>query len=660
MRENAVMEPAIRIESREQLLYLLAEAAEIEHNLMCCYLFAAFSLKSNTEEDVSETELSAIRRWRQAVIAVAIEEMAHLSLVANITTALGGAAHFSRPNFPVGTGLYPSGVVVKLAPFDRATLQHFIYLERPEGFDVPDGEGFSAARQYVRETVTGKCMPSAQDYLTVGHLYRALAEGLRGMVQRYGEESTFIGDPSAQIGPDIASLPGLTAVHDLQTALKAVDTIVEQGEGARSASSDSHYGRFLAIANEYDALVARRSNFVPHRPVGSNPVMRRPPEPTGKLFVDASDAAKLLDFGNAQYGLMLRCLAQAFGRPGAAEPKRIFIDAAIELMYSLVPIAEHLTRTAASPLHPGLTAGLSFAMLRDIARLPDGRSEWSMLSERIGEIAHAAESLSSSAPLIDAADRLKALRAKFERQARRLQAHEANATQPVVSGTEVHERPHGASDGRVENGIEIASGHLLTIKFEAKRCIHSRFCVLGQPSVYKANVQGPWIDPDAATIEDNIGVAHSCPSGAITYDRKDGGPEESAPNVNLLTLRENGPYALRAPLMIDGEFAGFRATLCRCGASKNKPFCDASHYEIGFSATGEPAMGTFEALGMCDGEVEITLYHNGRLALAGNLEIFSGTSRTIVKTMSRGLCRCGHSANMPYCNGTLARIGFTT
>ena len=283
-----------------------------------------------------------------------------------------------------------------------------------------------------------------------------------------------------------------------------------------------------------------------------------------------------------------------------------------------------------------------------------------MLSERIGEIAHAAESLSSSAPLIDAADRLKALRAKFERQARRLQAHEANATQPVVSGTEVHERPHGASDSRVENGIEIASGHLLTLKFEAKRCIHSRFCVLGQPSVYKANVQGPWIDPDAATIEDNIGVAHSCPSGAITYDRKDGGPEESAPNVNLLMLRENGPYALRAPLMIDGEFAGFRATLCRCGASKNKPFCDASHYEIGFSATGEPATGTFDALGVRDGDLEITPYRNGPLAVTGNLEILSGTGRTVMKTNSTRLCRCGHSANKPYCDGTHARIGFTT
>jgi hypothetical protein len=87
MPETAVAEPAIRIESREQLLYLLAEAAEIEHNLMCCYLFAAFSLKSSTEEGVSESE-QRHSPLAQAIMAVAIEEMTHLSLVANLTTAL--------------------------------------------------------------------------------------------------------------------------------------------------------------------------------------------------------------------------------------------------------------------------------------------------------------------------------------------------------------------------------------------------------------------------------------------------------------------------------------------------------------------------------------------------------------------------------------------
>lgn len=503
-------------------------------------------------------------------------------------------------------------------------------------------------------------MPSAQDYRTVGRLYRALKQGLEAMVQRCGEPGTFIGDPSAQIGPGITNLPGLIAVHDLRTALAALDTIVEQGEGATTASRDSHYGRFLAIAGEYDALVARRSNFVPHRPVGSNPVMRRPPEPAGKLFVEAPEAAAVLDLGNAQYGLMLRCLAQAFGRPGGSEAKQVLIGAAVELMLALVPVAEHLTTMAASPLHPGLTAGLSFAMLRDVARVPHGAGEWTLLSERIGEIAQAAASLAGVAPVVAAAERLNALRATFDRQARRLQARDPGAPPSPMSGSAIHEPPHGESGQRIENGIETARGRSLTLKFASRRCIHARFCVLGQPNVYKANVEGPWIDPDAATLEDNIGIAHNCPSGAITYERHDGGPGERGAVVNVVTLRENGPYAFRAPLMIDGAFAGFRATLCRCGASQNKPFCDGAHHEIGFGASGEPATASFEALAVRDGDLAITPYRNGPLAVAGNLEIVSGTGRTIIKTTSTRLCRCGHSATKPYCDGTHATIGFTT
>src|SRR5438552_1480486 len=121
------------IENREQLLNLLAEAAEIEHNLMCCYLYAAFSLKESTAEDLTPGELAAVQRWRGQIIHVGIDEMAHLALVANLTAALGGVPHLGRPNFPIAPGYHPAGIVVKLAPFNAATLQHFIYLERPEG-----------------------------------------------------------------------------------------------------------------------------------------------------------------------------------------------------------------------------------------------------------------------------------------------------------------------------------------------------------------------------------------------------------------------------------------------------------------------------------------------------------------------------------------------
>src|SRR5204862_1033890 len=119
------------------------------------------------------------------------------------------------------------------------------------------------------------------------------------------------------------------------------------------------------------------------------------------------------------------------------------------------------------------------------------------------------------------------------------------------------------------SGVETAQGQRIELQFEARRCIHSRFCVTGAPKVFLANVQGPWIHPDAMPVERLVEVAHACPSGAIRYRRKDGAPDETAPPVNLATLREAGPYAFRAALQIDAAPAGFRATLCRCGASQN-------------------------------------------------------------------------------------------
>ncbi len=120
----------------------------------------------------------------------------------------------------------------------------------------------------------------------------------------------------------------------------------------------------------------------------------------------------------------------------------------------------------------------------------------------------------------------------------------------------------------------------LTLLYEGKKCIHARFCVTGAPKVFLANVKGPWISPDAIEVDRLVEISHACPSGAIRYQRKDGKHDETAPPVNLIAVREAGPYAVRAEIHLDGEPAGFRATLCRCGASKNKPFCDGSHHEV--------------------------------------------------------------------------------
>ena len=198
----------------------------------------------------------------------------------------------------------------------------------------------------------------------------------------------------------------------------------------------------------------------------------------------------------------------------------------------------------------------------------------------------------------------------------------------------------------------------MTLIYEGKKCIHSRFCVTGAPQVFLANVVGPWIHPDAMPVDSLVEIAHACPSGAIRYRRKDGKADEAAPPVNLLSTREAGPYAVRADLRIAGEAVGFRATLCRCGASKNKPYCDGSHHEIGFSASGEPATGKADMLEVRDGPLAIEPQTDGPLEVRGNLEIISGTGRVVTRLVQARLCRCGGSSNKPFCDGTHARIGF--
>src|SRR5262247_2624961 len=82
------------IEHREALIYMLCEAAELEHGIMCQYLFAAFSLKQSVDEGLSDDELAAVTRWRRLVSQVATEEMLHLALVHNLLSAIGAAPHF--------------------------------------------------------------------------------------------------------------------------------------------------------------------------------------------------------------------------------------------------------------------------------------------------------------------------------------------------------------------------------------------------------------------------------------------------------------------------------------------------------------------------------------------------------------------------------------
>jgi CDGSH-type Zn-finger protein/uncharacterized Fe-S cluster protein YjdI len=202
-------------------------------------------------------------------------------------------------------------------------------------------------------------------------------------------------------------------------------------------------------------------------------------------------------------------------------------------------------------------------------------------------------------------------------------------------------------------------GKSLTIVNYDGRCIHSRNCVLQRPEVFIANAPGAWIAADAADAETTAATIRSCPSGALAYERHDGGLTEYAPPVNVVRVRENGPLEFHAALDVAGLKAHFRATLCRCGLSGNKPYCDNSHVAAGFQASGEPATQGSTPLPVRDGPLKVTTAPNGPLLLQGSVEICSGTGRTVTRTQKTVLCRCGASANKPFCDGSHQRVGFS-
>ena len=653
-----------RITSREQLMAMLGEASEVEHTLMCCYLYAAFSLKSDPSEGLTDEQAEALARWRREIIAIAVEEMSHLAIVANLLSAVGGAAHFFRLNFPIARGALPASMNVHLAPFDMATLEHFIYLERPENSKVQDSGRFDDGRDYSRSPLAqSRLMPVSYDYETVGTLYASIAYSLDVLTERYGEEHLFVGDAARQVGRDIAPLPGLCTIRNLDEAKAAIETIVGQGEGAPNDCGHGHFSRFSRIKTEYEAFLAEDPGFSPGRAVAENPVMRRPPSPEGKVWITHPEAAKLIDYVNAVYIMTLRLLTQAFGRPGAAEEKRVLVSAATDLMYAMTPAAEELT-TLPARQEDDVRAGMSFAMVRSMAPLPMG-TEWNVFTCRFNEITEAGTELREIGPKTKrSVDMIEGVAKTFARRAERIleRADEPTASvQAVATNVDAPEERAAAAENTAAASPgqpERVEGKDVILSFDGRRCIHARFCVTGAPRTFLANVDGPWLHPNETSADLLQSICHQCPSGAITVRRKDGGWEEKAPSVNVVRVRENGPLAFHADLRIDGEPDGYRRTLCRCGASKSKPYCDGSHVEIGFEASGEPPTREMDSLPRRDGPLQIEPLVNGPLEVTGALEICAGTGRGVRRTESVRLCRCGASRSKPYCDNSHARIGF--
>lgn len=128
-------------------------------------------------------------------------------------------------------------------------------------------------------------------------------------------------------------------------------------------------------------------------------------------------------------------------------------------------------------------------------------------------------------------------------------------------------------------------GKEVTIVDNRGVCARYGACVAGLPKVFRFGVK-PWIDPDGAPAEDIIETIELCPSGALSY-KKDGVWNQELDRPPLIKIAKGGPYHVEGHISLQDDQNSTpqskeHYTLCRCGGSMNKPFCDASHKENGF------------------------------------------------------------------------------
>ncbi len=204
-------------------------------------------------------------------------------------------------------------------------------------------------------------------------------------------------------------------------------------------------------------------------------------------------------------------------------------------------------------------------------------------------------------------------------------------------------------------------GEAVDITYNLKRCIHAKLCVNRLSEVFDVDKR-PWIDANGADGDRVAEVIDMCPSGALHYDRKDGGAEESTPTANRIIVQKDGYLQFIGDLDIRGAAVEIesetRATLCRCGESNNKPFCDNTHKKVDFK-TEDLKIVKVDEFAKADGKLVITSNKNGPLEVSGNFQIEDEDGNIIFTGSQTWLCRCGSSSKKPFCDGTHNRNGFT-
>lgn len=203
--------------------------------------------------------------------------------------------------------------------------------------------------------------------------------------------------------------------------------------------------------------------------------------------------------------------------------------------------------------------------------------------------------------------------------------------------------------------VKTYESRTIAVRFEPRRCTHAAQCVFGLPDVFDPE-RKPWIEPERAEADSIARVVARCPTGALHFERLDGGAAETPDAESTVRATRNGPLYVRGAIEIqmpDGSVVrDTRVALCRCGGTQNPPFCDNSHRAIRFVDRGEVFEGAMKAEGAEGPGLHITLEEGRPYRVTGRFTIISDDGRVRIQGGSAKLCRCGASRNKPFCDGS--------
>ena len=205
----------------------------------------------------------------------------------------------------------------------------------------------------------------------------------------------------------------------------------------------------------------------------------------------------------------------------------------------------------------------------------------------------------------------------------------------------------------------------IRVHWDSSRCIHTGICLRRLPGVFDVR-RRPWVDLSAADADAVADTVSHCPSGALRFERLDGAEGEQPERPTVVIPIEDGPLLMAGDLDVqtpDGEqiTREARLTLCRCGLSRNQPFCDNSHKRRQWTSgpTTEPeAAPPPPREGSTDAPTRVVPLKDASLELRGHVRIYHSDGRPLTDAGRVLLCRCGQSSNKPFCDTSHHDAGF--